>query len=193
MNASFHLFLSFYQCLSVFICGLSPRRSVAHGLENLGGLPTVIGPHFRHGTVLGEQNCIHAVRYLAVFVGIFEAKTAHQCLEILRGCRNEIPMLKPLGIVIHIGKSILAEDWRFIEVRVQTDAHEVRFLIITRVFRQFLLDRGELAAKQWAIVGKRTASVNECQEDSPPLELAQAERFAILIHKWDIGGPCRRS
>ena len=117
------------------------RQRVAHDFNHFRGLPSVPRPHDRDCAVAAHQDCIHGVSNQAVLLGIDETETGCELLQIGRRGGNKIPVLKPVGIVVQIGETVVPQDWWFVIIRVQTDTYQVSFLVLRGIFFQFLLDR----------------------------------------------------
>ena len=86
-------------------------------------------------------------------------------------------MLETFGIMVHVGKSILPQDRRFVVIWIQGNAHQVRFFIVVGIFRQLFLNGGELSTQQRTIIGKGTARVNESKKNDLPFELRRNAEF----------------
>ena len=57
-------------------------RSVAHDIDDFGGLPLVAGPHFYHGSIRSQQDSIQTMIDLALLFDVIQAKIRDKLLKV---------------------------------------------------------------------------------------------------------------
>src|SRR6266850_7877577 len=85
-----------------------------------------------------------------------------------------------------MGCAITAEHFRRVIVRIEADRKQVRLIVGLGLLLQSLIDGGEIVAHQGALVGLRTASVDEGQEERLTAILRQVNSFTILVDEAKV-------
>ena len=157
--------------------------------QNFGGCPVV-------GGVEGEDLAIFADDYGAerVLEGSVFAGCDADVEELLHfgefgdgGC-GKLPVLEGfVDVVAGVGRAIAAQDFGCVVGGIEADAEQVRVLVERGVGLQRLVDGGEVAADMGAVIGERTAGVDESHDDDLAAKLLEIDGAIGLVEEREIG------